>query len=113
MSQLVSSPQWKALLDHWAIVSKQQMRDLFAKDPARFNSFSLKFEDILLDFSKNRITAETMRLLRDLATAADLKGWTREDVRGGEDQHHRGSRGAAHRAAQSVATGRSWWTAKT
>src|ERR1700744_2419799 len=52
------------------------MRDLFKKDPARFDKFNLKFEDILFDFSKNRVTEETLRLLRDLAKQADLKGWT-------------------------------------
>jgi glucose-6-phosphate isomerase len=53
------------------------MRDLFREDPQRFERFSLRFEDMLLDYSKNRITAETMDLLRRLATAADLAGWTR------------------------------------
>ncbi len=52
------------------------MRDLFKDDPARFDKFSLRFEDILLDFSKNRVTEETISLLRALATQADLKGWT-------------------------------------
>src|SRR6185295_13829132 len=40
------------------------------------DAFSLRFEDILLDFSKNRVTAETMTLLRNLATQANLAGWT-------------------------------------
>lgn len=39
------------------------MRDLFAADTARFNRFSIQFDEILLDFSKNRITEETVRLL--------------------------------------------------
>ena len=54
------------------------MRDLFAQDPKRFDAFSLRFEDLLLDYSKNRITSETMDLLRNLAKAADLSGWTRK-----------------------------------
>ena len=44
-----------------------RMRDLFAADAQRFATFSLRFEDMLLDYSKNRITGETMRLLRRLA----------------------------------------------
>src|SRR6266446_5124504 len=42
----------------------------------RVNKFSLRFQDLLLDYSKNRITEKTMQLLRDLARQADLQGWT-------------------------------------
>lgn len=48
------------------------MRTLFEKDPSRFENFSLQFEDILLDYSKNRITKETMQLLIALAEEANL-----------------------------------------
>ncbi|MEO1384337.1 MAG: glucose-6-phosphate isomerase, partial [Bacteroidota bacterium] len=43
------------------------------QDPARFQQFSLQFEDILLDYSKNRITADTLQALQELAEAQDLK----------------------------------------
>ncbi|MCW3051313.1 MAG: glucose-6-phosphate isomerase [Chthonomonadales bacterium] len=76
MSSLTQSPAWKALAAHHQTVASLEMRDLFAADPKRFETFSLRFQDILLDFSKNRITAETVLLLRALATQADLKGWT-------------------------------------
>ena len=52
------------------------MREMFAEDPDRFSKFSLRFEDILLDYSKNRVTDETMRRLFALAEQADLKPWT-------------------------------------
>jgi len=52
------------------------LRDLFQQDAGRFSKFSLRFKDTLLDYSKNRITEETMKLLRDLARQADLAGWT-------------------------------------
>ena len=52
------------------------MRDLFADDPQRFETFSRQFDDILLDFSKNRITAETLSLLLQLAKQAGLKDAT-------------------------------------
>ena len=42
------------------------MRDLFAADPQRFQKFSLRHADILFDYSKNRVTVETMELLCDL-----------------------------------------------
>ncbi len=49
------------------------MKDLFVADPDRFNRFSFKFNDILVDCSKNRITAETLRLLIDLARETGVK----------------------------------------
>ena len=78
MSALTQLPSWKALQEHYKTVSHRQMRDLFQEDPQRFAQFSLKFEDFLLDYSKNRITSETMRLLRDLAKAADVPGWAKK-----------------------------------
>src|SRR5207302_7333626 len=51
------------------------MRDLFREDPKRFKKFALQFNDILLDFSKNHITEETLALLIELARQVDLPGW--------------------------------------
>ncbi len=75
MSKLTESSAWQALEAHYREVSSLQMRDLFHEDPERFTKFSAQFNDILLDYSKNRITAETVRLLLDLARQADLNGW--------------------------------------
>jgi glucose-6-phosphate isomerase len=69
-------PAWKALEAHYQEVAPLQMRDLFKQDPKRFEKFSLRFEDILFDFSKNRITDGTLPLLYELARQSDLKGWT-------------------------------------
>ncbi|WP_343567444.1 glucose-6-phosphate isomerase [Sphingobacterium sp.] len=52
---------------------KNDLRALFAADPARFEKFSITFEDILLDYSKNRITAETKALLVQLAKECGLE----------------------------------------
>jgi glucose-6-phosphate isomerase len=71
---LITSPAWVALEKHYEQVEFLHMRDLFAKDPKRFEKFSLRFNDILLDYSKNRITEETLTLLRALATQANLRG---------------------------------------
>ena len=76
MAPVTRSEAWKALTAHHQQIAARPMREMFAEDPARFESFSLAFEDILLDYSKNRVTAETMRLLFDLAAHSDLKGWT-------------------------------------
>ncbi|MGK7397704.1 MAG: glucose-6-phosphate isomerase [Candidatus Cyclobacteriaceae bacterium M3_2C_046] len=64
---------WSNLSDHFQTLKNQKMVDLFDQDPGRFNQFSLKFNDILLDYSKNIITRETLDLLINLATASDLK----------------------------------------
>jgi glucose-6-phosphate isomerase len=72
MSQLINSPAWQALSQHQPEMAGVHMRELFARDPQRFERFSLKLGDILFDYSKNRITAETMRLLFDLARQAGL-----------------------------------------
>ncbi len=57
---------WKALESHFQKTKDLQMKDLFASNPKRFKEFSLQVEDILVDFSKNRITEETIVLLLDL-----------------------------------------------
>lgn len=72
MSELTSSPAWQALEKHQQTMSGMHMRELFSTDPHRFDKFSLQFEDILFDYSKNRITEETMALLLDLACQANL-----------------------------------------
>ena len=77
MSRLTISEAWKSLQAHKEVIAAQHMRDLFSADPRRFDTFSLRYGDMLLDYSKNIITGETMRLLRDLAVQADLPGWIR------------------------------------
>jgi glucose-6-phosphate isomerase len=63
---------WKKLTTHHETVNRLQMRDLFAEDPRRFERFSIRFNDLLVDFSKNRITAETLGLLIELARECGL-----------------------------------------
>src|SRR5205823_712336 len=64
---------------------------LFAQDPKRFESFTLRFEDLLVDYSKHRITAETLRLLFALAREAQVERWrdrmfSGEKINGTEDR---------------------------
>ena len=73
---ITSSPTWQALEKHKQDLSSSHMRELFAQDPNRFKTFSRRFDDILFDFSKNRITEKTLELLIKLAQEADLKGMT-------------------------------------
>ena len=84
MSRLTSSEAWRALEVHKEVIATRHMRDLFAADPRRFDTFSLRFGGMLLDYSKNLITRETMRLLRDLALQADLPGWVERMFAGGK-----------------------------
>ena len=73
MSTLTTSAAWKALQAHQPQIAASHMRDLFAADPDRFDKFSLTLNDILFDYSKNRITEETVSLLLELAQQAGLK----------------------------------------
>jgi len=60
-------PAWHALEEHQRLLDKTHMRALFDEDPKRGEKFSLQFGNLLLDYSKNRITAETLELLASLA----------------------------------------------
>jgi glucose-6-phosphate isomerase len=65
-------PAWQQLQAHFDEIRSTTLRTLFADDPQRFSRFSRTFHDILLDFSKNRITETTFSLLLDLARQAGL-----------------------------------------
>jgi hypothetical protein len=73
-AKLTSSPAWTALLAHYEATKDVQMKDMFASDKERFNKFNMEFEDMLIDFSKNRINEETMKLLYGLAKQQDVSG---------------------------------------
>ena len=75
MASVEDSPAWTALEAHHRKVAGLAMGALFEGDPGRFERFSLTLGDILVDYSKNRVTAETMDLLVALARAADVEGW--------------------------------------
>ncbi|MBK8988907.1 MAG: glucose-6-phosphate isomerase [Chloroflexi bacterium] len=72
MSTLTKSAAWQALLDDYKKMTAVHMRDLFAADPTRFDKFSLRFGDMLFDYSKNRITEETLVHLLALAEQSGL-----------------------------------------
>ena len=52
MSELTQSPTWQALTDHFEQIKPLHMRDMFEKDPNRFEKFSVRSSGILLDYSK-------------------------------------------------------------
>lgn len=63
---------YKYLVDHFLTLNEKSLKDLFAEDPTRFDKFSITFNDILLDYSKNRINDQTFALLIQLAKECKL-----------------------------------------
>src|SRR5580658_77242 len=100
MSTLIDSAAWKALADHVGGMKSVHLRDLFARDPARFERFSLEVDDLLLDYSKNRVSAETMGLLFALAKQAQVFPW-RDKMMSGERINRTEDRAVLHVALRN------------
>jgi glucose-6-phosphate isomerase len=100
MSTLTESIAWKALAAHADAMKSVHMRDLFARDPKRFERFSLEVEDVLVDYSKNRVSAETMALLLDLARQAQVASW-RERMMAGDRINRTENRAVLHVALRN------------
>ncbi len=96
----VDLPAWKALEEHQRAISGVHMRELFAQDPQRFDRFSLMAGEILFDYSKNRVTQETMRLLFDLARQAGLAQKI-EAMFGGQKYNNTENRAVLHVALRN------------
>jgi glucose-6-phosphate isomerase len=73
LAPLRQRPAWQALEAHYEAVRNRHLRELFAEDPQRAEKFSLDAVGVLLDYSKNRITDETLRLLLDLADQSGIR----------------------------------------
>ena len=92
---------WKALEAHFAANKDRQLSDLFAADPARFDKFSTTYKDnILVDYSKNLITDETLDLLIDLAHEVDLRSAI-DAMFNGEKINHTEGRAVLHTALRN------------
>src|SRR5438477_1534105 len=70
---LTHRPSWQQLEEHYQTARNLHLRTLFAEDPHRGERFALEAVGIYLDYSKNRVTDETMRLLLELAESAGLR----------------------------------------
>jgi glucose-6-phosphate isomerase len=70
---LTQRPAWKALQTHYDTIKDRHLRELFAEDPRRGERFTVEDVGLYLDYSKNRITGETLRLLLDLAEECGLR----------------------------------------
>ena len=102
MTNLTQLPAWGALARHFEQVKNLHMRDLFAADPARFERFSLRLDDFLLDYSKNRLTEETLALLVQLAEEAGVEA-AREAMFSGQHINNTENRAVLHTALRNRA----------
>ena len=69
---ITQTAQWQALLTHYTEVQPLHLRDIFAEDPERGHELTLTAGALYLDYAKHRVTRETLRLLTELAVAAEL-----------------------------------------
>ena len=100
MSKLNASAAWKSLEHHHQEIAPVHMRELFASDPQRFDKFSIRWNDFLVDYSKNRINDKTMSLLFELAREARVKEWT-EKMFTGEKINSTEKRSVLHTALRN------------
>ena len=91
---------WKDLEKNYAAIRGETMRDMFAADPNRFEEFSISLDSLLLDYSKNRINGETMKLLIDLAKEAGLEK-ARDAMFSGEKINTTENRAVLHTALRN------------
>jgi len=90
-------PEWAALESHKNL---PPMRDLFAADKGRFKNFSVTIPGLLFDYSKNRVTGETIKKLIALAKACDVEGW-RAKMFAGEKINTTENRAVLHTALRA------------
>ena len=100
MATLTTLPVWQTLCQHQQTIATTHMRDLFANDPNRFNKFSLKFDDLLFDFSKHLINDETLPLLMQMAREAKIENW-RDRMFSGEKINITENRAVLHTALRN------------
>lgn len=97
---LTELPAYKKLQEHFKEVSQLHMRRLFSVDPQRVDKYSIEYKGLFLDYSKNRISHETIPLLCELAKEADLEGW-RERMFTGEKINNTEDRAVLHTALRN------------
>ena len=100
MTDLSKSEVWKALKEHYNEIKDEHMRNMFAQDPLRFEHFSCWMNDILLDYSKNRITERTMGLLMQLARQRNVESW-RDRMFAGDHVNYTENRAVLHTALRN------------
>ncbi|MBF0265518.1 MAG: glucose-6-phosphate isomerase [Gammaproteobacteria bacterium] len=91
---------WKKLQSHYDKIKDVHMRDMFKEDDHRYSKFSLTLNDILFDYSKNRITQDSVDLLLELAKECEVEKW-RERMFDGEAINHTENRAVLHSALRN------------
>ena len=104
MPHPVVATAFKALDIHARALAPARVRDFFAMDPARFENFSVSLDDFLFDYSKHKITRETVDLLVRLADARDLAG-RRAALFAGQAVNNTEGRAAMHMALRDFSGG--------
>ena len=100
MTSITNSDAWVALVDHHKTIKSAQMRDLFQENSNRFNDNHIQYDDLLIDYSKNRINKDTLPLLTSLAREAKIDLW-RDKLFSGEKINFSESRSALHTALRN------------
>ncbi len=100
MPKITETSAWQALEQHAQAIGARHLRDFFSADVNRFDKLSLQHGELLVDFSKQRVTSETMRLLHDLAQQANVSGWAAR-MRNGEKINHTEQRAVLHTALRA------------
>ena len=96
----MTTVHWKRLINHAALMRNVDMRQLFDKDARRFERFSIQSDPLLVDFSKNRIIEQTLKLLIKLARGAQVEQW-RDRMFAGEPINNTEQRAALHTALRN------------
>lgn len=100
MTNPTQSPTWSKLSEHHQEMVPVLMRDLFAQDASRFEKYSLQVDDLLLDYSKNRITDKSLGLLFQLARDCSVETW-RERMFTGQKINFTEDRAVLHTALRN------------
>ncbi|MEZ2122473.1 glucose-6-phosphate isomerase [Corynebacterium sp. CCM 9203] len=96
-NDITTTPQWKALAEHYRNFAGTNLRNLFAENPERAETYTIDAAGLHVDLSKNLVSDETVDLLVELADAADLKGRT-EAMFTGEHINNTEDRAVLHTA---------------
>jgi glucose-6-phosphate isomerase len=73
ITDIAATPAWQALSRHHDEIGQKQLREIFAEDPERGTEFAVSVGDLYIDYSKHRVTRDTLQLLGDLARTARLE----------------------------------------
>jgi len=104
VSVLTDTPAWKALQNHHSTASRWKLRELFATDPGRANRYQTEACGLHLDYSKNLISDDTLRILRDLAAQTGVEKM-REAMFNGEKINFTEKRAVLHTALRHQGSG--------